>query len=220
MRKAPFFSILPALIVLSLVILSAQTVTANEPVPITLNSPQYVSVGEGFTVNLDIEQVEMFDATNYMVIFDASVITLENISAGKIGTTSIPVDGYKFLSTDRCNVVQNVPGIAGVTGSGTLAKFHFQAIGNAGAGSQIEISHGVLSDNRAQKIPASFSGGFVTLVGPPEVIGEAVPDTQIPVSPVFTAPESEGIKHITWAAIGMAAVLGIVIWQISSRREK
>lgn len=224
MRKAPYFVIFPVIAVLSLVIIFAQTVTAEEPVQVTLISPQYVTVGQSFTASLDIDQVEKFDATNYMVRFDPNVIVLENITAGEIGTSSIPVDGYKFISTERCNVVQNVPGIAGVTGAGALAKLHFQAIGNAGASSQIEIIHGVLSDNRAQEIPASFRGSTVTLIGPSQEIDEAVDTTLIVTSPAVTAAattaEARGIPPITWVAAGIAGALGAIIWQISVRRKK
>ena len=60
------------------------------------------------------------------------------------------------VAEDNVQVLFNLPGIDGVSGSGSLATIHFETI-VPGAGS-MEISHGLLVNNRAETIPASWDG--------------------------------------------------------------
>jgi len=93
-----------------------------------------------FTANINITEVTDFDACNYDVSFDASVLRLDDITSGLIGSTAIPVDMYNEISSGTYTVVQNAPGLAGVSGSGYLAVLHFHVIGSAGDSSAISLS--------------------------------------------------------------------------------
>jgi len=133
-------------------------------VTVSVDAPAQVVASSDFTVNLNISQVTNLDAVNYDVTFDPAVIRLDNVTNGLIGSTTIPVDIYRQISPSTYTVVQNVSGLSGVTGSGTLAVLHFHVLGTAGQTSDITPSNGVLSDNLAQEIAATWTGDSVLVV--------------------------------------------------------
>ncbi len=102
-----------------------------------------------------------FDAANYDVSFDASVLRLDNVTSGLIGSTTIPIDIYNEISSGTYRIIHNVPGLAGVSGSGYLAVLHFHVIGSEGDSSTISLSNGMLSNNLAEEITATWIGDSV-----------------------------------------------------------
>jgi len=80
-----------------------------------------------------------------------------------IDSTTIPVDIYDEISSGTYRVVQNVPGLSGVSGSGYLAVLHFHVIGSEGDSSTISLSNGMLSNNLAEEIPATWVGDSVNV---------------------------------------------------------
>jgi len=58
-------------------------------------------------------------------------------------------------------VINNVPGLPGVSGSGYLSEIHFHVVGSAGNTSDITLSSGVLSANTATEITATWVGDSV-----------------------------------------------------------
>lgn len=147
--------------VVKLVRLSKPTVT------VTINAPEEVLEDSDFTVTVDISQVENFDACNYDVSFDPLVLQLDDVTSGLIGSTTIPVDFYNQISSGTYRVIQNVPGLSGVSGSGYLAVWHFHAIGSGGDSSSITPSNGMLSNNSAEEIEATWVGDSVTITSIP-----------------------------------------------------
>jgi hypothetical protein len=143
---------------------SSVTVTADAP-------DSELPEDSDFTVDIDISDVTDFDACNYDVTFDATVLRLDDVTAGLIGSTAIPVDLYNELSPGTYRIIQNVPGLTGVTGSGYLAVLHFHVIGSGGDSSAITLSNGMLSNNQAVEITASWVGDTVTVTS--VVLGDA-----------------------------------------------
>ena len=158
-------------IVARVVIQGPVTVTTNAPeavqgaATVSIDADDAVPPGTDFMVTVDISEVENFDATNYNISFDASVLRLDNVTNGQIDTAVIPVDIWNEIGPGTYTIVQNVPGIPGVTGCGYLAVLHFHAL--ASGQSHIDLSNGVLSDNLAQEVPATWIGDSVVVAAPP-----------------------------------------------------
>jgi hypothetical protein len=138
------------------------TASAPAGVTVSIDAPAQAAPNSDFTANVNISQVVNFDACNYDVSFDASVLRLENVTSGLIGSTTIPVDVYNQISPGTYRVIQNVPGLTGVSGSGYLAVLHFHVIGSGGS-SPISLSNGMLANNLAQEIAATWVGDSVNI---------------------------------------------------------
>jgi hypothetical protein len=180
--------------------------TASAPpgmVTVSISAPDTAAPGSDFTANVNISTVTNFDACNYDVSFNASVLRLDNVTSGLIGSTPVPVDIYNEISSGTWTIVQNVSGTAGVTGSGYLAVLHFHVIGSNGTSSAISLSNGVLSNNLAEEIPATWVGDSVSVVGvdttPPTVasVSPASGATGVAVNTVVTATFSEALNAST-----------------------
>ena len=154
------------------------TTTSAPPgaVTVSINAPATAAPDSDFTANVNISEVLDFDACNYDVSFDASVLRLDNVTSGLIDSTTIPVSIYNEISSGTYRVVQNVEGTAGVSGSGYLAVLHFHVIGSAGDSSTISLSNGVLANNVAEEITATWVGDLVdiTSVLPGDANGDGV----------------------------------------------
>jgi clostripain len=139
------------------------TVVAVGAVTVSVDAPATAAPDSDFTANIDITEVTNLDSCNYDITFDPLVLRLDNVASGLIGSTAIPVDMYNELSSGTYRVVQNVPGLTGVSGSGYLAVLHFHVIGSEGDSSSITLSNGTLSDNSAGEITATWVGDSVDI---------------------------------------------------------
>jgi hypothetical protein len=154
--------ILSLVVVLALLSVMPVPVTVKlAGVTVSIDAPDEAAPDSDFTANVNISEVVDFDACNYDVSFDASVLRLDNVTSGLIGPTTIPVDIYSEISSGTYRVIQNVPGLAGVSGSGYLAVLHFHVIGSQGDSSPISLASGMLSNNLAEEIAATWSGDSV-----------------------------------------------------------
>jgi len=163
-------------------------------VEVSLDAPDEAAPGSDFTVNVNIGEVTDFDAVSYDVSFDTMVLRLDDVTAGLIGTIAIPVDLYNEMEVGTWRVVQNVPGTGGVTGSGYLAVLHFHVIGADGDSSALSLSNGVLSDNLAEEISATWSGDSVAVAdnNPPSVtITPLTPDPTENTTPTLTGTATD-----------------------------
>jgi len=156
-------------------------------VTVSVDAPAQVSPGSDFTVNLNITEVTGFDACNYDVTYDNAVLRLDSVASGLVGTTTIPVDVFNEIGPGTYRVIQNVPGISGVTGSGYLAVLHFHVLGADGDSSAITLSNGMIASNMAEEITATWVGGSVDVaVTPVEVSidapAEAAPNSDFTVN--------------------------------------
>ena len=170
------------------------TEAATRGVTVSIDAPDNVAPDSDFTANVNISGVTSFDACNYDVSFDASVLRLDSITSGLIGSTTIPVDIYNEVSSGTWRVVQNVSGTAGVSGSGYLAVLHFHVIGASGTSSAISLANGVLSNNLAENIAATWTGDSISVsdTTPPSVtITPLAPDPTENTTPTFTGTATD-----------------------------
>jgi len=140
------------------------TTTEAAVVTVSIDAPSKVEADSDFTTTVDISQVANFDAAGYHITFDDSVLRLDDVTAGLIDGMTISVDVWNEISPGEYAIAQNVPGLDGVTGSGTLAELQFHVIGSAGDSSDIALSDGTLNDNQGVEIPAIWTDDLITVV--------------------------------------------------------
>ncbi|MEK7353992.1 MAG: kelch repeat-containing protein, partial [Chloroflexota bacterium] len=152
-------------------------------VHVTINARAKVAADRDFTAYVNISQVQNFDAYNFDVSFNPAVLRLDNVTVGFIGTvqgdvarfTIIPIDVWNQREPGRFTIIGNIPGLTGANGTGSLAVLHFHVIGANGASSNITLSSGVLSNNQAQEIPATWIGDSVEVgIIPGDANGDGV----------------------------------------------
>ena len=176
-------------------------VSAVAEVTVSIDAPDEAAPDSDFTANVNVSDVVDFDACNYDISFDASVLRLDNVTSGLIGSTTIPVDVYNEISPGTYRVIHNVPGLSGASGSGYLAVLHFYVIGSAGDSSTISLSNGMLSNNLAEEIPATWVGDTVSVsdTGSPSVtITPLAPDPTKNNTQTFTGTATDTSSNISW----------------------
>jgi len=223
---------------------SFTTTSAPVGVTVSIDAPEEVAPGDDFTAKVNISQVTDFDACNYDVSFDTSVLRLDDVTSGVTGSATIPVDFYNQISPGTYGVVQNVPGLPGVSGSGYLAVLHFHVIGSTNSSSPISLSSGVLSNIEAQLILATWVGDSVSVVAPvtttpspvvspppeasapsapaPQPPEATVPSAPAPQPPEATAPSTpaQPIKWpVLWGVIGVAVAVGVTAFLRVRKRK-
>jgi len=169
------------------------------PTQVSLISPERVRSGEAFWVEVRVDSVKDFDAANYDITYNPDVIEVIGVTSGVIGGTAIPVDMWGFIPTGvqgTVRLINNVPNVPGVSGSGYLAKIQFRAIGSCGSTTDIILHNGILGNNLAQEIEADWFSDSVSVY----IIGDANEDCVVDASDITTAermmlcliPESKG----------------------------
>jgi hypothetical protein len=138
---------------------------------VRIDAPTHVTPRSEFIARIAVEGLTDFDASSYDVVYDPAVFSIigdegsaDGVSAGSVGATDIPVDLWGFVpagTPGRIRVIQNVPGVAEVGGSGILAEIRFQVIGEPGLSSAIMLKNGCLGNEEAQRIPAAWIGTSV-----------------------------------------------------------
>ena len=111
----------------------------------SVNAPAEVLTGSNFTATVDIGSVTNFDATNYDISFNPAVLRLDDVTDGNIGGTAVPVDIWNETSPGIVTIVEDVPGLTGVNGTGYLAVLHFAVLGSVGQTSNVTLSSGILA---------------------------------------------------------------------------
>jgi hypothetical protein len=129
---------------------------------LNINAPENVVMNSDFTASINASQLNLLDAGNYDIVFDPAVLKLVGVISGNIGGTEIPVVGMAEIKPGVFRVLQNLPGLEGVSGSGTLAVLQFHVIG--GQTSTIGFSHGILVDNQEIIISVNWVGDSVSVI--------------------------------------------------------
>jgi len=193
-------------------------VAATSEVIVSIDVPDGVAPDSDFTANLSISEVVDFDACQYNVSFDASVLRLDNVTSGLIGSAEIPVDIYNQLAPGTYRVVQNVPGLAGASGSGYLAVLHLHVIGSAGDSSTVGPSNGVLSNIAAGEIEATWVEGVVMIATEaPQATTPPLESTEpAPLLPP-PPPAGPGSWPVLWVVIGGVVLVGLIILFVVAR---
>jgi hypothetical protein len=143
-------------------LLITQTVNADS-VNVSIDCVANVTQSQDFVAKIKIDGVTDFDACNYDVSYNAAILQTTNVTSGLIGSTLIPVDMWKIISPGTVRIMQNVAGVAGVTGSGYLAEIHFHVISSSGS-SALSFSNCLLGDKAAQAINATWTDGSVQII--------------------------------------------------------
>ena len=130
-------------------------------VPVTVNAPPVVS--GTFNATIDIENVTYLDCGQFELSFDSSVVNVTGVSAGNISGTAVPIDWWVFGCDGSIRMLFNLPRFTGVSGSGQIATIGFETTGSEGY-SVLDLSDGVLVDNRADEIPAIWTHDEVTVI--------------------------------------------------------
>jgi hypothetical protein len=238
-RITRVFSLIAVMVALLLAGGAVPPVAATSGVTVSIDAPAMAEPGSDFNASIGISNVADFDACNYDVSFDASVLQLDDVASGLIGSTTVPVDICNELSPGTYRVVQNVPGLSGATGSGYLAVLHFHVIGSAGDSSRVDPSKGVLSDITAGEIAAIWVEGAVAVVTevsqaaivppaahsspeatprPPESTGPASADASSgQLLPPSSPSAGSGGVPVLWLVIGGVVLLGIIILFVVAR---
>ncbi|NQU10659.1 Ig-like domain-containing protein, partial [bacterium] len=130
---------------------------------VSVDAPATVLPGASFVAQVDVSGLVNFDAGQFDVVFDPAVLDLSSATSGDIDGTTIPVVGFTVRAPDTVRVVLNVDGFAGVSGSGYLCELNFSAIGADGTSSDIDLTNGLLGDNTASEITATWTGATVNV---------------------------------------------------------
>lgn len=225
------FSLIAVVVALLLAGGAVPPVVATSGVTVSIDAPSGVDPDSGFTASISISEVADFDACNYDVTFDTTVLRLDDVTSGRIGSTEIPVDLYNELSPGTYRVIQNVPGLAGANGSGYLAEMHFHVIGAAGDSSLVNPSNGVLSDITAGEIEATWVEGVVMVAteasqaAAPPPVANSLPEATIPTpestepAPLLPPPPPSGVGGlpVLWWVVGSVVLLGLTILFVVAR---
>ena len=114
------------------------TAAEDTDVNVRVNAPEYVS--GTFDVTIDIEEVTDLDSGQFDLSFDSSVVNVEEVEAGSIDNTEVPIAMWRFMDDDRIRVIFNLPGADGVSGSGYLTKIVFEVVSNPGDTTIMDLS--------------------------------------------------------------------------------
>ncbi len=146
--------------------------TLQVPVTVSLQPAKDRLEDEVFTLKLDISSVMNLDAANYEITFNPALLAVDNVTAGLIGTTNIPVDSWNQFTPGRVAVVQNLSGTTGVSGAGHLSRVQFRVLtGTSGNITSIGLANGTVSDNTSLEIAIAWVGTTVGIV--PAYAGDA-----------------------------------------------
>ena len=159
MKKAIQFLMVPMLV--APLLAGGTSAMAQDGVAVTVNAAAKVQPDSRFTASIDITNVTGFDAGQFDVQYDESVLQLDNVTSGRIGSTEIPVALWNKMGTGTCRIIVNVAGVPGISGSGSLATLDFHVVGAAGGSSAIDLSNGFLNNNLSEEIAATWTGDSV-----------------------------------------------------------
>ena len=133
---------------------------AAAPVEVRIHAPDEVCPDSDFMASVNIGEVVDLDCCYYDVSFDASVLRLDDVTSGLVGSTTIVLD-INEISSGTWWIHMCIPGVPGVSGSGYLAVLHFHVIGSEGDSSTISLSNGMLLNSQAEEIPSTWVGDSI-----------------------------------------------------------
>jgi len=151
----------------AIMILLAVFISHAAAAAVSVNASEYTPPGKEFNVDIEINEVKDLDSGQFDISFNSSVLNVtditDDIENGEIGGTEIPVENKYFMGEDTIRLLFNLPGVSGVSGSGTLATIVFEAVGNDSDTSFLDLSGGLLVNKESNLIDADWIDGMVTL---------------------------------------------------------
>ena len=173
---------------------SISAVVLDEEVSVTVNSPDTVNQGDTLTVSIDIENVEDFDATQFDLTFDDTLLSVTNVNDGLINGVTVPVTNWGYIPsggpTDTIRVICNIDGTTGTTGNGYLAEIDFSA--DSAGTSDLDIFNGLLSDTSASSITAQWYDDSVEILANNAPVVTDIPDQTIVEGSSFSTFDLDG----------------------------
>jgi len=164
MKRAGY---LLALVVLSLAFVFPFPAVAQGTTTVSIVAPAEVVVGSTFSARVNITNVTNLNAWNYDVVFNKSVLEVDGVLGGEVGGMPIqPGENQWVVNNGTLRVVNDIPGISTVSGSGYLAEIKFKVIGEIGDTSSIDLRNGMLSNDLASSILATWGHTSVAVVAP------------------------------------------------------
>ena len=136
------------IIILSMTLITLITPAAAYQTGVSVNAPERVD--SDFIVTIEIENAVDLDSGQFDLCFDPAAVNVTGVDDGNVNGTTIPIDNWA-VDEDRIKVLFNLPGIDGISGSGSLATMHFETI--VPGDCAMEIADGLLVDNMAEVIP-------------------------------------------------------------------
>jgi hypothetical protein len=188
--------IISIIIILSMISIILTSSAAAYQTGVSVNAPKMVD-GD-FIVTIEIGNAVDLDSGQFDLYFDPAVANVTGVDDGNISGTTIPVDNWA-VDRDRIRVLFNLPGIDGVSGSGSLATIHFETV--VPGDCAMEISGGLLVDTMAEVIPASWNGVE-------SAVSKTAAKTETSIPADATESETPGFEAIS--AIGLLAAAYLV----------
>jgi len=140
-KRLPMW-LLAAVGVIVIVVLAVVFTLGSSPggggLTVSIDAPAEVSAGSDFTVRVEVGEVVNFDSANYDIGYDSNVLEVTGVTNGSIGDTAIPIANWNF-DLAKVRIINNVPGLAGINGSGYLAEVDFRVIGSSGDTSDLQF---------------------------------------------------------------------------------
>jgi len=183
---------------LALLLGGAPTVAASS-VAVTIDAAAEAVENTDFTASVSIANLTSFDAGQFDVSFNESMLRLDSVTAGLIGATQIPVDSWNKIGTGKYRIIVNVPGVPGVSGSGSLAVLHLHAVGAVGGSSAIDLSNGFLNNNLGSEISATWTGDSVSVCKSLAVTTSSLPSGAIGSTYSTTLGATGGNGSFSWS---------------------
>lgn len=140
---------------------------------VRIDSPGKVNVGQEVSIKVAVDSITKFDAANYDIDFDPAVFEVVAVGSGQIGSTVIPVDMWRDFGNGKLRIINNIAGLPGVSGGGYLAEVTLEVISYK-ANTRLDLSNGILGDNQANQIPATWLGKELTIVVVGDVNGDGL----------------------------------------------
>jgi len=83
-------------------------------------------------------------------------LNVEEVEAGSIDNTEVPIAMWRFMDDDRIRVLFNLPGADGVSGTGYLTKIVFEVVSNPGDTTIMDLS----DDTYERELVDVYSGSI------------------------------------------------------------
>ncbi len=189
------------IIFLIMLLLSATLVVADQT-SVTINSPELTD-GD-FSVTIEIENAVDLDSGQFNLYFNPVDVNVTGVDDGDVDGTAIPIADW-VVAEDNIQVLFNLPGIDGVSGSGSLATIHFETI--VPGACSMEISNGLLVSNMAETIPASWDGVESEITAVTETVSETQTTATTDVAEHETETETETPGFGALFVVGVLAAI-------------
>lgn len=184
-----------------MLLLSATLVVADQT-SVTINSPELTD-GD-FSVTIEIENAVDLDSGQFNLYFNPVDVNVTGVDDGDVDGTAIPIADW-VVAEDNIQVLFNLPGIDGVSGSGSLATIHFETI--VPGACSMEISNGLLVSNMAETIPASWDGVESEITAVTETVSETQTTATTDVAEHETETETETPGFGALFVVGVLAAI-------------